>query len=675
MGEAKKKLMECPAVGRRIKPAECGENRISNYECPEDCPHNPWNPDNYDRSLEIYDRFRDKTLSRLKAELIERHGYAPAPPFSEGSDEFDILDWFAKKFYVEKDAEGLTFKQRWERKNYEGMNNDQRILFDAEEKLHPALVEVQQVVDDKSVLAVNLLEQEPRPFLLLDRALAGSACRFSTFFGLVYELPHYTRFHSAGCIMPEVSGMGMRTVFDEVVSHGGGPIGSPEMLDWLGGHVRQVVDSLQAVSRARHEAMLRNLDAAYTKSVYDLVCTPKKFRTVLDKQRDIEPEELMADDADAGFEAEWVFLGGKSPAGNGRIMIGRILLHGDGYVQLESSSAKRTAQLKERFEECFGAMVQFSRERTDDLGGQLLEKRALDHDPALVPERLMEHTSQFDTSVSQIPIPEGLSKDELEDHLEQSFMREFLEHEVPLLDDMTPKQAAADAAMRPKLIELVKSHVRSHDEKCLENGKASNINWLIEELGLEEINFPPPPLRAPLVDEDDYDEDDGRPPMISEQAVVDRSEELEKKFKPAYLLECLEVGFPDVHAHVLELCEELELEDVRPELLALAARVCFQQMEPRCELVERFDEDRLLDHLDISSDYVKEGDIEGLMTSFGQPAITLMVVDRLEEVLPKGKDNPAFGGVFIFMASLGEAIDEMIMEAMADYLRAMAGGQ
>ena len=42
MGEAKKRR-HCPAIGREISAADCGENRQSRHACPESCEHNPFN--------------------------------------------------------------------------------------------------------------------------------------------------------------------------------------------------------------------------------------------------------------------------------------------------------------------------------------------------------------------------------------------------------------------------------------------------------------------------------------------------------------------------------------------------------------------------------------------------------------------------------------------------------
>ena len=82
--------------------------------------------------------------------------------------------------------------------------------------------------------------------------------------------------------------------------------------------------------------------------------------------------------------------------------------------------------------------------------------------------------------------------------MEQTHQRTFPDQPVPALGGRTPREAAGDPALRPKLVRLMKSHVRSHDQKNLQTGRDADINWLLRELGLEELDVPPPPLRSPL---------------------------------------------------------------------------------------------------------------------------------------------------------------------------------
>jgi hypothetical protein len=55
---------------------------------------------------------------------------------------------------------------------------------------------------------------------------------------------------------------------------------------------------------------------------------------------------------------------------------------------------------------------------------------------------------------------------------------------------------------------MMKSRVRSCDEKNRDHGTHEDINWMLRELGLTEILFPPPSYRAPRLPPTDRDEAD-----------------------------------------------------------------------------------------------------------------------------------------------------------------------
>ena len=71
----------------------------------------------------------------------------------------------------------------------------------------------------------------------------------------------------------------------------------------------------------------------------------------------------------------------------------------------------------------------------------------------------------------------------------------FLDDQIPALDGRTPRQAAQDPALRPKLLHLLKQRVQACDEHNLESGGSYDVNWLLRELGTTEILFNPPPAR------------------------------------------------------------------------------------------------------------------------------------------------------------------------------------
>ena len=108
------------------------------------------------------------------------------------------------------------------------------------------------------------------------------------------------------------------------------------------------------------------------------------------------------------------------------------------------------------------------------------------------------------------PPPPGASADEYEATLRSSLRERFADEPLPALDGRTPRQAAAEPAFRGRLLQVMKLHVRSLDAENLRTGRRDDINGLIRELGLAEIDFPPPPPREPpLLDADELEDEEG----------------------------------------------------------------------------------------------------------------------------------------------------------------------
>ena len=84
-------------------------------------------------------------------------------------------------------------------------------------------------------------------------------------------------------------------------------------------------------------------------------------------------------------------------------------------------------------------------------------------------------------------IPPDVRADILSRFHEQHY-QQFLDSPIPMLENKTPRQAAKNKGLRPKLIDLMKLHVhgiekRNQEDPCL----SLDIDWVLDELGLEEL--------------------------------------------------------------------------------------------------------------------------------------------------------------------------------------------
>ncbi|HZL47211.1 MAG TPA: hypothetical protein VFC28_13385 [Opitutaceae bacterium] len=506
MAKAAKRRM-CPALGREISSEDCGENRCSRYSCPADCGHNPFAPAHYTQLLEIEDVLDKKTLAWLFDDASDRPALERTFRRAVESQSPHAAHAFTVwRLFLQLGADGLTCAQRWERAGFRGLKNDERVLFRAKMQTRVALLEIRRVIDEQHLEAIDLFVPGGAPLRIVDRSLARQAVRFAPFLTWSFPLPHFWRISGTALVIPDWAPLEPVEIVTELARHLGGPVETEPMRRWLAEHFVQVSDAVDATAGERRRLMFAQIDAKWGSAVYELHAPFAECRAVLDKVADIDEDDLDAKERREGFaEARtWFDEAGASvvaqPEG-GRPNLGRVLL-GQTFWRIEAMGAARLARLRGKLEMRLGDRVHFTGERLDDLGARMALKEPLG-DPTLVPPRLLEHAPTLQLMTSQLAASPGRSQEEMLAEVEQAYLRAFSDESVPALDGRTPREAARDPALRPKLVRLMKSHVRGQDEKNLRTGRNVDINWLLRDLGLDELDVPAPPARPPVETGDD----------------------------------------------------------------------------------------------------------------------------------------------------------------------------
>ncbi len=493
MSKASKKRA-CPVVGQAITNAECGENRGSKYACPADCQHSLLASANYSHLLELEEAVDRASMERLKHDSpdvaaltrdIDRAARSHCPHALHA-----LIVW---RLFQEKDANGRTTAERWEQAGLPGLKNDGRVLFRAKMRSRVVLIEVRRVIDAEQVEVVDLLESEPRPMVVRDRGLASSAARFSCGLTWCYALPHYHRMTGSATMVQEVGSHDPRVVVEEIVRHLGGSTEEASMRRWLAEHYVRFSDSLMATALERQRMMLAGIDAKFGKVVYELKRPYAECCAMLDAEANVDTDNLEEGERREGFADARIWLeNGQAAEGRAQQLLGRILL-GQSHWRIKAMGAEKTAELRKRFEQLLGDRVRFQGERLDDLAKSMAEKQP-QFDLALVPPRLLENPTSLKLSSSRVrKSNEAATPEEAELAVGREFNLQFLDAQVPALDNLTPRQAAKDPKLRPTLISLMKARVRQCDERNLETGDSEDINWMLRDLGLDEIIFDPPP--------------------------------------------------------------------------------------------------------------------------------------------------------------------------------------
>lgn len=545
MSKKKFKMRACAAAGREISATECRDQRGSRYVCPADCPHNPFAPANYARLLEIEGELDRKSLDWLvkdpqHASELGRN----LPRLLQDGMAHAFHAFLAWRLFLRRDAAGLTSAEHWQRAGFSGLRNDERVLFQAKMRVRVALLEVHRVPDDLRTEAVDLFAPDAGPLLLADRSLAAAATRFAPLLAWIYPLPHFWRLSGTMILIPDMGLHEPLEIVSELVEHLGGPTTQPDLRRWLAEHFGRFDEALNATAQARRLRMFSKLDATWTQVAYELEAPFAECRALLDDLAEVDEDSLSEAERREGFQEGRVWLaarGAEVPPIVGQhssSVLGRVLL-GARHWRLEGMGKTRFAQLRARFEEHLGNRVRALSERRENLGEQSAGEEP-EFDEALVPPRLLEEPEQLAVGASQVLLPPaGQTLAAWEANTRRLLDRQFLDEPVPALDGRTPREAARNPALRPRLIRLLKRRVRDQDEDNLRTGRAEDINWLLRELDLKEILFDPPPPRPRLDvsgEADDWQEEGAR------QAEAEREEPAEVPPLPSRPLEVEEAA-------------------------------------------------------------------------------------------------------------------------------------
>ena len=498
MTKAKKSVRDCPVLGRSISPADCGSERGFKHSCPAHCPFFPFTPANYDQHLEIESKLIQKTHERFAAMVKGTDNEPALRAFrSEGGGLFAELAAHARcvwNYHGKRDAEGLTFGERWLPESNSGLKNDERVLLQALNGVRPTLLELQRIVDFQTVDCVDLLTGVK--LRVVDRALAKIAQRYSVYLTWVYSLPHYDRTSGMATGWIELPHIEPEEGLREIIVHLGGPSQVENQRVWLAEHFARVCAAITAVQAARWNRTMQSVEMRIFRTEYKAKKTHQLFG-VFSKEGYLYLEDPSPEESSRGMTH--VFVWGnrdahqdKEKAPSLNLIRGRVLVGGDA-VSLEVFSEKDNKILRKELEKLMGGTASFLSEHVQDLKPSAAKAAAKPYDAALVPDRLLENVSQILMESALLDHGPRGQAEGMEDYY-KNLHANFKETSLPALSGATPLAAAAKQELRPALVRLMKSHICSCDGVRRNNGVDLNLNPLLEELGLHELISEPPPL-------------------------------------------------------------------------------------------------------------------------------------------------------------------------------------
>jgi hypothetical protein len=161
-----------------------------------------------------------------------------------------------------------------------------------------------------------------------------------------------------------------------------------------------------------------------------------------------------------------------------------------GALVLEANSVERGERGRRLVEALAGGAVRHRSTTHEDLANKVrdrLRRRERDEGPA-------------EGGAGELPreVVEELAQNYYGRHY-----RAWLDEPVPALDDRTPRAAAKDAALRPRLVELLHGLERMYQHALRSGEPAYDSSWMWSELGLSDRAAPdhPPPLAHERLEE------------------------------------------------------------------------------------------------------------------------------------------------------------------------------
>lgn len=482
----------CPAFDNMICSVCCGSKRGSDIQCASDCQHYPLSTTGYDLWLKIDDTMNLKTIKYVidyygKEEFEEA---IEQMSFSDGNIQVEFAGNIGSAveylLYIKRDAQGKTLFKRWQEQNFEGLNNDEKVMMQYRESTSATIIEIQKVLDHQAIECVDLLEKQQESFILFDRSIASCVSRFTRLFTWATHYPHFSR-PNYGCVeIPDT----IFSVFMDFIQekHKKEKKNHPGLT--LKRHLSENFGEYCEVSfemtKLKREAMLNNMDVHHCTATYG-ISDKIKIEAILEKYPDFEWDDRDPDEGDVPGTLYYVWLRRGESKELEKVMpvsfqhadedeavgtIGNIKLHSDKLI-IEVFSKKKFVFAKKIVKKYFGKLITLQKEKIVDLAKQISDRTEDEEDE-------YSHTQPSQT------IPPDIERAMVEEFYKK-YYKKFLHDPVPMIDGKTPKEASGISELRPQLIELMKLHLKNLDRLNSEKSTNINIDWLLDELGVREL--------------------------------------------------------------------------------------------------------------------------------------------------------------------------------------------
>jgi len=491
----------CPVLEKLICPACCGSGRGSKIRCVSSCAYFPFNVAGYDLWLEVDTKLVRKILDYLKSyysyreyeEIVEHMRFAGGVSGEDAGTAEGAAVYYL--FFVKRDSDGRALAQKWQSQVWLGLNNDERIMMECRFNCRATVLEIQKVLDHQRMECIDLLEPEKGSFILIDRATAARSVRFTRMLTWLAHYPHFSRIANNGVELSDIVFAEFMVSLRDAFRKEGRRHKELTIKDYLSESFGVFGSLIYDLSREKSIAALERMDLHQCKALYKITGNFADIKAVLDKYPEFEPRERHPDEQDTPgvYYYSWLRRGQSKaleknmPAhfrhgqekDEGVGTIGNIRLFPDKLI-VEAFTKQKHSFAKRMVKKFFAENLLLQNEAVVDLAKQQAGKMEDDYESYA--QEIISNKEENDPK--EIP-------PEIERELMQKFYKRhytiFLDDKIPALDEMTPRAAAVDPQMRPRLIELMKQHLKGIEQQNKHRGLDLNIDWVLDELSLSEL--------------------------------------------------------------------------------------------------------------------------------------------------------------------------------------------
>ena len=523
----KKHKRECPVYSTPICSACCGNKRISSIKCTGDCIYNPFGFDNYDNVMKIYHSWSGKCIRRFGdyfsideirrlLNMFNNNGISGTDEDIKAGASCELAGFYIT--YHLKNSDGLTMYEILEKKNFEGFTNDEKIMMRYLKNYRPICFEIQKIRDGIELDVVDLYNDNK--LTIYDRSTANTYARFTSVVSWTCELPFYNKILGSGFTISEINEE--NKFIDRIKQESIEKYGKEEFYRYIFENYKQAEDIVYEMYAERMESLKKSLNVKYCIGVFSLKSEMNDILEIFDSQPDFrrtEPDDKYKKTYPYAYE----IIGSFNPENVAGIIFSQqrmnergelediltILKLSDKELRIEVVSEpkynfvkkKLEAILKDRielFSEDFQSMDKMKENNHDEEKLDWADKNKRWNLPANdfvdddddyeedddYDDEEEEDYGESDESGAEVDYD---TKYQIIKAMYQKQYDSFLNKAIPALDGLTPRAAAENPDKRKKLIALMKMHILKIEEKNIKEGFDMNIDWVLKELGLEEL--------------------------------------------------------------------------------------------------------------------------------------------------------------------------------------------